>query len=61
MRRGLKSQWACQRTVLTKLSYTQLTAGQWVNCKAITLTQMVGSEHYDVEGQVSGTGVPAGR
>jgi phage-related baseplate assembly protein len=33
------------RVVLSSPSYTQLTAGQWCNCTAITLTQAVSSEH----------------
>jgi phage-related baseplate assembly protein len=33
------------RVVLSSPSYTQLTAGQWANCTAITLTQAVSSEH----------------
>ena len=33
------------RAQLTQPSYTQLTAGQWANCTAITLTQVIGSEH----------------
>ena len=33
------------RVTLTQPSYTQLTAGQWANCTAITLSQVVGSEH----------------
>ena len=33
------------RVTLSSPSYTQLTAGQWANCTAITLTQVVGSEH----------------
>jgi phage-related baseplate assembly protein len=33
------------RVVLTQPSYTQLTAGQWANCTAVTLTQAIGTEH----------------
>jgi phage-related baseplate assembly protein len=33
------------RVQLTSPSYQQLTAGQWANCTAITLTEVVGSEH----------------
>lgn len=33
------------RVVLTQPSYTQLTAGQWANATAITLTQVIGTEH----------------
>lgn len=33
------------RVVLTKPVYTQLTAGQWANCTAVTLTQAIGTEH----------------
>jgi phage-related baseplate assembly protein len=33
------------RVQLTAPSYTQLTAGQWANCTAITLSQVVGLEH----------------
>ena len=33
------------RVQLTQPSYTQLTAGQWANCTAITLTQLIGTEH----------------
>jgi len=33
------------RVVLSSPSYQQLTAGQWANCTAITLTQVVGTEH----------------
>jgi phage-related baseplate assembly protein len=31
--------------VLTEPSYTQLTAGQWANCIAITLAQATATEH----------------
>jgi phage-related baseplate assembly protein len=33
------------RVQLTTPPYQQLTAGQWANCTAITLTQVVGTEH----------------
>jgi len=33
------------RVQLTQPAYTQLTAGQWAHCIAITLTQVVGMEH----------------
>jgi phage-related baseplate assembly protein len=33
------------RVTLSSPSYTQLTPGQWANCTAITLTEVVGSEH----------------
>ena len=33
------------QVVLTQPSYTQLTAGQWANCTAITLTQAIATEH----------------
>lgn len=33
------------RVTLSAPSYTQLTAGQWANCTAITLTQAVSTEH----------------
>jgi phage-related baseplate assembly protein len=33
------------RVTLSSPSYTQLTAGQWANCTAVTLSQVVGSEH----------------
>jgi phage-related baseplate assembly protein len=33
------------RVTLTSPSYTQLTAGQWANCTAITLSQVIGCEH----------------
>src|SRR5262249_30718336 len=33
------------RVVLSQPSYQQLSAGQWANCTAITLTQVVGTEH----------------
>jgi phage-related baseplate assembly protein len=33
------------RCQLTSPTYTQLSAGQWANCTAITLTQVIGSEH----------------
>ncbi len=33
------------RVTLTSPSYTQLASGQWPNCTAITLSQVVGSEH----------------
>jgi phage-related baseplate assembly protein len=33
------------RAQLSSPSYTQLTAGQWANCTAITLSQVVGTEH----------------
>jgi phage-related baseplate assembly protein len=33
------------RCTLTSPTYTQLTAGQWANCTAITLSQVIGSEH----------------
>jgi phage-related baseplate assembly protein len=33
------------RVQLSQPSYTQLTAGQWANCTAITLTQAISTEH----------------
>jgi phage-related baseplate assembly protein len=33
------------QVVLTQPFYTQLTAGQWANCTAITLTQAIATEH----------------
>jgi phage-related baseplate assembly protein len=33
------------RVQLTSPAYTQLTPGQWANCTAISLSQVVGSEH----------------
>jgi len=33
------------RVTLSAPSYTQLSAGQWANCTAITLSQVIGSEH----------------
>jgi phage-related baseplate assembly protein len=33
------------RVTLTSPAYQQLTAGQWANCTAITLAQVIASEH----------------
>jgi phage-related baseplate assembly protein len=33
------------RVQLTSPAYTQLTPGQWANCTAISLSQVVGTEH----------------
>jgi len=33
------------RVVLSQPAYTPLTAGQWANCTAIALTQVIGTEH----------------
>ena len=33
------------RVQLTQPAFTQLTARQWANCTAITLTEVVGTEH----------------
>jgi len=33
------------RVTLTSPSYQQLSAGQWANCTAITLAQVIGTEH----------------
>jgi phage-related baseplate assembly protein len=31
--------------VLTQPAYTQLSAGQWANCTAVTLAQAIAAEH----------------